>query len=83
MASKGRYTYTCVRNSVGLYTISPSSSTPFTDNNYIVSLSFHIEVGTNVIGRIVLNSVTATSFQVGTYVNNIVADCMFHFSVLI
>ena len=80
-SSKWRYTYTCTRNSLGLFTIIPSVSSPFTDTYYIVNNSCQIE-GANATSRIVSSSLSVSSFQIMTYVNNSLADCMVHFAVL-
>ena len=81
LVSKGRYSFTSARVSAGLYTITPSSTNPFDGTTYIVNLSFQVE-GANATGRIVNSSLSASSFQVMTCVNTILADCIFHFTVL-
>ena len=87
LATQGRYTYiyiyifTSSRTSTGLYIVTPNGSTPFSDTNYIINISFQIE-GANATGRIVNSSLSVSSFQIMTYVNNILADCSFHFTVL-
>ena len=81
LATKGRYAFTCSRAGVGLYTITPNGSTPFSDTNSIVNLSCQVE-SAYATARIVNSSLSVSSFQIMTYVNNSLADCIFHFIVL-
>ena len=79
--SKGRSSFTSSRVSAGLYTITPPTTNPFDGTNYVVNLICQVE-SAYATASAVTSTLSASSFQVMIYVNNILADCVFHLSVI-
>ena len=65
----------------GLYTITPPAGNPFTDMNYVVNVSCQVEAA-YATARVVNSTLTATSFQIMTYVGTVITDCIFNFTVV-
>jgi hypothetical protein len=81
LASLGRNLCIISKAGTGYYNIYPPAANPFPDLNYIVQITCQVEAA-NATARVVNSSLSTTSFQVITYVNGVIADCIFHFSVI-
>jgi hypothetical protein len=79
LSTKGRYGFGCSRVAAGTYTITPTTS--YTSNTYVVNMTCHGD-GAEFTARVSNNSNVAASFQILTYVNGVVADAVFTFSVV-
>jgi hypothetical protein len=81
LSSRGRYPFTVVRNGPGFYTISPSTSNPFPEIHYLISLTCQVD-GQNASARVVNASASSTSFSIVAYNNNVATDQIIYFTVL-
>jgi hypothetical protein len=80
LTTRGRYGFTCARNSAGNYTITTTTNA-FSDTNYIINITCQVDGGT-AYARINVNAMTVSSFTIITYVNGVNTDVIFHFTAI-
>jgi hypothetical protein len=80
LSTRGRNQFTISKTGNGAYVINPTNAN-FSDTNYIINVTCQVDNG-HAHARVGSSSVGLSSFLVATYVNNSLADCIFHFSVI-
>jgi hypothetical protein len=79
-SNRGKYLFTVTKNGTGTYLITPTNAN-FSDTNYIINVTCQVD-SNHAHARINSASMSVSSFLIATYVNNVFADCTFHFSVI-
>ena len=79
LGSKGRINFSSTGTTVGVYIITPD--TAFGNTNYIVSITCQVD-GVSGFARLNANVLSTSSFTVVTYINSVLADAAFHFTVI-